>query len=119
MLNADGSTSSTPTGPVAWQTVFSFHLHVIPRYEDDPLQAALDSPWRWGRRGGSRAIAKAAEETMADTSDAGSEGATRQKSAPVRLERDGNLAVMVLDSPPLNLFGGGRLRARWSMDRRG
>lgn len=24
---------------------------------------------------------------------------------PVRLERDGNLAVMVLDNPPLNLFG--------------
>ena len=25
----------------AWQTVFHFHLHVIPRYEDDPLQL----PW--------------------------------------------------------------------------
>ena len=25
--------------------------------------------------------------------------------APVRLERDGNVAVMVLDNPPLNLFG--------------
>jgi enoyl-CoA hydratase/carnithine racemase len=24
---------------------------------------------------------------------------------PVRLERDGNVAVMVLDNPPLNLFG--------------
>jgi enoyl-CoA hydratase/carnithine racemase len=29
--------------------------------------------------------------------------------APVRLERDGNVAVMVLDNPPLNLFG----RAAW------
>jgi enoyl-CoA hydratase/carnithine racemase len=27
------------------------------------------------------------------------------RTAPVRLERDGNLAVMVLDNPPLNLFG--------------
>jgi histidine triad (HIT) family protein len=27
--------------PAAWQTVFHFHLHVIPRYEDDPLQL----PW--------------------------------------------------------------------------
>jgi enoyl-CoA hydratase/carnithine racemase len=26
-------------------------------------------------------------------------------AAPVRLERDGNVAVMVLDNPPLNLFG--------------
>jgi histidine triad (HIT) family protein len=28
-------------GAVAWQTVFHFHLHVIPRYEDDPLKL----PW--------------------------------------------------------------------------
>ena len=25
----------------AWQTVFHFHIHVIPRYEDDPLKL----PW--------------------------------------------------------------------------
>src|SRR5689334_17497964 len=29
-------------GSAAWQTVFHLHLHVIPRYEDDPLQL----PWR-------------------------------------------------------------------------
>jgi histidine triad (HIT) family protein len=28
-------------GPAAWQTVFHFHLHVIPRYEGDPLKL----PW--------------------------------------------------------------------------
>jgi enoyl-CoA hydratase/carnithine racemase len=27
------------------------------------------------------------------------------KTTPVRLERDGNVAVLVLDNPPLNLFG--------------
>ena len=27
--------------PAAWQTVFHFHLHVIPRYQDDPLKL----PW--------------------------------------------------------------------------
>jgi histidine triad (HIT) family protein len=27
--------------PAAWQTVLHFHLHVIPRYEDDPLKL----PW--------------------------------------------------------------------------
>jgi histidine triad (HIT) family protein len=27
--------------PAAWQTVFHFHLHVIPRYDDDPLKL----PW--------------------------------------------------------------------------
>jgi histidine triad (HIT) family protein len=24
--------------PAAWQTVFHSHIHVIPRYDDDPLQ---------------------------------------------------------------------------------
>ncbi len=28
-------------GPAAWQTVFHFHMHVIPRYEGDPLRL----PW--------------------------------------------------------------------------
>jgi histidine triad (HIT) family protein len=26
------------TEPAAWQTVFHYHVHVIPRYEDDPLR---------------------------------------------------------------------------------
>ena len=29
--------------PRAWQTVFHFHLHVIPRYEDDPLRLPVDA----------------------------------------------------------------------------
>ena len=29
----------------------------------------------------------------------------KTKTAPIRLERDGNVAVMVLENPPLNLFG--------------
>lgn len=28
-------------GEAAWQTVFHFHIHVIPRYPDDPLEL----PW--------------------------------------------------------------------------
>ncbi|MDO8187512.1 HIT domain-containing protein [Conexibacter sp. JD483] len=28
-------------GAAAWQTVFHFHMHVIPRYQDDPLRL----PW--------------------------------------------------------------------------
>ncbi len=28
-------------GQAAWQTVFHFHMHVIPRYEGDPLRL----PW--------------------------------------------------------------------------
>jgi histidine triad (HIT) family protein len=28
-------------GRAAWQSIFHFHMHVIPRYEDDPLQL----PW--------------------------------------------------------------------------
>src|SRR3712207_387262 len=27
--------------PAAWQTVFHFHVHVVPRYDDDPMKL----PW--------------------------------------------------------------------------
>jgi histidine triad (HIT) family protein len=40
-LGADGINLINSCGAVAWQTVFHFHLHVIPRYEDDPLRL----PW--------------------------------------------------------------------------
>jgi histidine triad (HIT) family protein len=40
-LGADGVNLINSCGPVAWQTVFHFHIHVIPRYEDDPLRL----PW--------------------------------------------------------------------------
>ena len=29
-------------GSVAWQTVFHLHVHVIPRYADDPLKLPVD-----------------------------------------------------------------------------
>lgn len=40
-LAPDGFNVINACGSVAWQTVFHFHLHVIPRYEDDPLEL----PW--------------------------------------------------------------------------
>lgn len=40
-LGADGVNLLNACGPAAWQTVFHFHLHVIPRYADDPLRL----PW--------------------------------------------------------------------------
>ena len=40
-LGADGVNVLSSRGEAAWQTVFHFHVHVIPRYEDDPLQL----PW--------------------------------------------------------------------------
>jgi histidine triad (HIT) family protein len=40
-LGADGVNLLNARGEAAWQTVFHFHLHVIPRYEDDPLRL----PW--------------------------------------------------------------------------
>jgi histidine triad (HIT) family protein len=41
VLDADGVNVLNAYGAAAWQTVFHFHLHVIPRYEDDPLKL----PW--------------------------------------------------------------------------
>jgi histidine triad (HIT) family protein len=40
-LGADGVNLLNSNGVAAWQTVFHFHMHVIPRYEDDPLHL----PW--------------------------------------------------------------------------
>ncbi len=40
-LGADGVNVLNCAGAVAWQTVFHFHLHVVPRYEGDPLRL----PW--------------------------------------------------------------------------
>src|SRR5271166_4580406 len=40
-LGADGVNLLNSCGPAAWQTVFHFHIHVIPRYQGDPLRL----PW--------------------------------------------------------------------------
>ncbi len=40
-LGADGVNLVNSCGAVAWQTVFHFHIHVIPRYAGDPLRL----PW--------------------------------------------------------------------------
>jgi histidine triad (HIT) family protein len=40
-LGAAGVNLLNSSGAAAWQTVFHFHLHVIPRYTDDPLRL----PW--------------------------------------------------------------------------
>jgi histidine triad (HIT) family protein len=40
-LGAAGVNLINSCGAAAWQTVFHFHIHVIPRYEDDPLRL----PW--------------------------------------------------------------------------
>jgi histidine triad (HIT) family protein len=37
-LGCDGVNLINSCEPAAWQTVFHLHVHVIPRYDDDPLQ---------------------------------------------------------------------------------
>jgi histidine triad (HIT) family protein len=37
-LGCDGVNLLNACGPAAWQTVFHFHIHVIPRFEGDPLR---------------------------------------------------------------------------------
>ena len=56
-LGCDGINLLNSCEPAAWQTVFHFHIHVIPRYDDDPLQL----PTR-PEEGDPEEIAKAAEE---------------------------------------------------------
>jgi histidine triad (HIT) family protein len=56
-LGADGVNLLNACGAAAWQTVFHFHIHVIPRYRDDPLRL----PWI-PSQGDSDEIAAAAQE---------------------------------------------------------
>lgn len=55
-LGADGVNLLNSCGQAAWQTVFHFHVHVIPRYEGDPLRL----PWM-PEEGDSEEIKAAAE----------------------------------------------------------
>ena len=56
-LRADGVNLLNSCGAAAWQTVFHFHIHVIPRYEGDPLRL----PWT-PAPGDPEEIASAAEQ---------------------------------------------------------
>ena len=56
-LGADGVNLLNSCGRAAWQTILHFHLHVIPRYDDDPLKL----PWVPGP-GDEDEIAAAAEQ---------------------------------------------------------
>jgi histidine triad (HIT) family protein len=56
-LGADGVNLLNACGASAWQTVFHFHVHVIPRYDGDPLRL----PWV-PSAGDSQEIADAAQE---------------------------------------------------------
>lgn len=58
-LGADGVNLLNSCGEAAWQTVFHFHIHVIPRYEDDPLRL----PWV-PSQGDSQEIGAAAQELL-------------------------------------------------------
>jgi histidine triad (HIT) family protein len=40
-LDPDGFNILNSCGRAAWQVIFHFHVHVIPRYDDDPLKL----PW--------------------------------------------------------------------------
>ena len=56
-LGADGVNLLNSCGRAAWQTVFHFHMHVIPRYNADPLRL----PWM-PEPGDRAAIAEAARD---------------------------------------------------------
>jgi histidine triad (HIT) family protein len=61
-LEPDGFNILNSCGSVAWQTIFHFHLHVVPRYEDDPLEL----PWT-PRAGEAEEIAVLADRIRAAT----------------------------------------------------
>ncbi len=58
-LGAEGVNLINSCGARAWQSVFHFHIHMIPRYADDPLQL----PWA-PAAGDPKEIAAAAQELV-------------------------------------------------------
>jgi histidine triad (HIT) family protein len=64
-LEPDGFNILNSYRPAAWQTVFHFHLHVVPRYEDDPLKL----PWI-PREGDPDEIAALADRIRGESGDA-------------------------------------------------
>lgn len=44
-LGADGVNLLICSGEAAWQTVFHFHIHVIPRFKDQPGRDCIGLPW--------------------------------------------------------------------------
>jgi histidine triad (HIT) family protein len=60
-LGADGVNVLQSSGAVAWQTVFHYHVHVIPRYQGDPLRL----PWNPGGGGDLDEIQATAAELSA------------------------------------------------------
>jgi histidine triad (HIT) family protein len=54
-LGADGVNLINSCGSAAWQTVFHFHMHVIPRYDDDTMRL----PWTPGDGGTAEESAEA------------------------------------------------------------
>ena len=44
-LRADGVNLLNCSGEAAWQTVWHFHLHVVPRFKDQPGKDAIGLPW--------------------------------------------------------------------------
>jgi histidine triad (HIT) family protein len=56
-LKPDGINLLNSCGSAAWQTIFHFHVHVIPRYDGDPLRL----PWTPGP-GDSEEIAATADQ---------------------------------------------------------
>lgn len=57
-LGADGFNVLNSCGRAAWQTVFHFHFHLIPRYHDDPLRLP------WSPEPGDRDEIQAAAEAL-------------------------------------------------------
>lgn len=63
-LGAGGVNLLNCSGPAAWQTVFHFHLHVIPRYSDN-RRDRLEPPFEPGRPSDPDVLAEHARQIAA------------------------------------------------------
>jgi histidine triad (HIT) family protein len=68
-LAPDGINLVHASGPAAWQTVFHFHLHVIPRYKDD----SLVPPWPLDQPQADRSVLRALADRIRSAGELGSD----------------------------------------------
>jgi len=81
-LAPDGINFVHASGPAAWQTVFHFHLHVVPRYEGD----SLVPPWPFDQPQADRSVLRTLAERIRS---AGGRVSSNHKASPELGDRKG------------------------------
>lgn len=91
-LGADGVNLLNCSGEAAKQTVFHFHIHIIPRFEDQPGKDAIGLPWNQ-----SLAIPRRSSESANSCRDSKTKAVRLTRRSPLRLSESNPSSIGVRD----------------------